>query len=178
MVRAIVRRVRSPSHARSTQHADQPPSYDAATTAGGPSPRFADAALPVAGPSTALGAGDKKAPLLGANDKKAPASPPRSPLPLAAPSFPMPMPAPLMSPGGTRVYRYQHPVTGDVITSLLPPDHPQMVCLQEGRHMGSTSFGLIGAWISRCYAMCVLMLSYRRAGGRVLVPAWPLVLGR
>jgi hypothetical protein len=48
----------------------------------------------------------------------------------------------------TMVYNYVHPVTHDVVTSLLPPDHPQMVCLQQG-HVPHTRYGLLGKSSSR-----------------------------
>jgi hypothetical protein len=47
------------------------------------------------------------------------------------------------SPTGVTVYHYVHPVTQQRITSLLPPDHPEMVCLQQG-HERHSSFGLVG----------------------------------
>ena len=52
------------------------------------------------------------------------------------------------SPDGHMVYHYQHPVTGHQIVSLLPPDHPQMVCLQRGHHDVETRFGFLGACLS------------------------------
>lgn len=49
------------------------------------------------------------------------------------------------SPGGGAIYHYQNPVTGQTVSSPLPPDHPAMQCLQQGRHMpGPTHFGLLG----------------------------------
>ena len=47
------------------------------------------------------------------------------------------------SPMGVTVFNYVHPVTQQRITSLLPPDHPEMVCLQQG-HERSSTFGLVG----------------------------------
>ena len=44
----------------------------------------------------------------------------------------------------TTVYNYVNPRTGEQIVSLLPPDHPQMVCLQQGGHVPSTRFGILG----------------------------------
>jgi len=41
------------------------------------------------------------------------------------------------------VYRYVNPRTSENITSLLPPDHPEMICLQNG-HLTETKFGLLG----------------------------------
>ena len=43
------------------------------------------------------------------------------------------------------VYHYQHPTTGQVITSCLPPDHPEMICLQQG-HVKETRYGLLGEY--------------------------------
>lgn len=42
------------------------------------------------------------------------------------------------------VYHYQNPNTGEHLASLLPPDHPEMVCLQEGGHVNETKFGILG----------------------------------
>ncbi|KAL5507618.1 hypothetical protein ACEPAH_7074 [Sanghuangporus vaninii] len=61
------------------------------------------------------------------------------------PSLPYaPTSAPLAGPSGSNVYHYQHPVSGHVITTSLPPDHPEMICLQAGSHIRSTRFGLLG----------------------------------
>ena len=49
---------------------------------------------------------------------------------------------PTMPP--TRVYHYVNPTDGNHVTSLLPPDHPEMVCLQQGSHIEETKFGLLG----------------------------------
>jgi hypothetical protein len=77
--------------------------------------------------------------------------PPTSPPPQHQPQ-PTAMPAihgtplidvPGTSGAGVRVYHYVHPVTQQRITSLLPPDHPEMVCLQQG-HERRSSFGLVG----------------------------------
>ena len=45
------------------------------------------------------------------------------------------------------VYHYQDPRTGQTIASLLPPDHPQMVCLQAGQHVPETRYGFLGAFL-------------------------------
>ncbi|CAG7850771.1 SubName: Full=Uncharacterized protein {ECO:0000313/EMBL:CCA78035.1} [Serendipita indica DSM 11827] len=45
--------------------------------------------------------------------------------------------------GAVTVYHYVHPVTQHRIDSLLPPDHPEMQCLQFG-HVPHTRFGLAG----------------------------------
>ncbi|OBZ67185.1 hypothetical protein A0H81_12781 [Grifola frondosa] len=44
----------------------------------------------------------------------------------------------------TTVYNYVNPVTHEHIVSLLPPDHPQMICLQQGGHVPHSHFGLLG----------------------------------
>lgn len=47
-------------------------------------------------------------------------------------------------PAGTAtVYRYYNPQTNQHVTSLLPPDHPEMICLQAG-HIAQTRYGLVG----------------------------------
>ena len=42
------------------------------------------------------------------------------------------------------VYNYTNPRTGERIVSLLPPNHPEMICLQEGMHVPHTKYGLLG----------------------------------
>jgi hypothetical protein len=42
------------------------------------------------------------------------------------------------------VYHYQNPLTGERIASLLPPNHPEMICLQEGCHVNETKYGILG----------------------------------
>jgi hypothetical protein len=42
------------------------------------------------------------------------------------------------------VHHYVNPLTGEHVVSVLPPNHPEMVCLQEGRHIKRTRFGLLG----------------------------------
>jgi len=58
------------------------------------------------------------------------------------------------------VYQYRGTQTGDVISSPFPPDHPQMLCLQQG-HITSTKFGLLGIlaavfWFPWGVACCFL----------------------
>ncbi|KAJ7072077.1 hypothetical protein C8F01DRAFT_1076263 [Mycena amicta] len=55
--------------------------------------------------------------------------------PLAGPSY---------SPANPVVFHYHNPRTGEHVASLLPPDHPEMVCLQRGEHEPQTSFSLLG----------------------------------
>lgn len=44
----------------------------------------------------------------------------------------------------TTVYHYQDPRTGQQISSLLPPDAPAMICLQQGEHIAQTQYGILG----------------------------------
>jgi hypothetical protein len=53
------------------------------------------------------------------------------------------------------VYYYQDPRTGQRIASLLPPDHPQMVCLQAGEHVPETRYGFLGAL---CFHALLLLI--------------------
>jgi len=52
-------------------------------------------------------------------------------------------PVPVTHAGAVTVYHYVHPVTQQRIDSLLPPDHPEMQCLQHG-HIPRTRFGIAG----------------------------------
>ncbi|KAG7091010.1 hypothetical protein E1B28_010073 [Marasmius oreades] len=59
------------------------------------------------------------------------------------------------------VYHYTNPLTGDHVASLLPPDHPEMVCLQEGKHIPKSSFGILGVlsavlWFPLGVGICLL----------------------
>jgi len=61
----------------------------------------------------------------------------------------------------TRLYHYVNPENGNHITSLLPPDHPEMVCLQEGSHVEETRFGFLGIlaaiiWFPFGIGLCLL----------------------
>ncbi|PVF97019.1 hypothetical protein CPB86DRAFT_786355 [Serendipita vermifera] len=56
--------------------------------------------------------------------------------------YPIPV-VPSTQAGAVTVYHYIHPVTQHRIDSLLPPDHPEMQCLQFG-HVPKTRFGLAG----------------------------------
>ncbi|CAE6391676.1 unnamed protein product [Rhizoctonia solani] len=67
--------------------------------------------------------------------------------------------APALGPGPA-VYRYHNPRTGEVVSSLLPPDHPEMVCLQQG-HIIQTQYGVLGIlaavfWFPLGIALCLL----------------------
>lgn len=79
----------------------------------------------------------------------------------------------------TTVYYYQDPRTGQRVASLLPPDHPQMVCLQAGEHVPETRYGFLGTlyfyvllsfdcvW-THVYVLCIA----RRYCGDCVVPSW------
>ncbi|CUA76126.1 hypothetical protein RSOLAG22IIIB_12054 [Rhizoctonia solani] len=67
--------------------------------------------------------------------------------------------APALVPGPT-VYRYHNPQTGEVVSSLLAPDHPEMVCLQQG-HIIKTRYGILGIlaavfWFPLGIGLCLL----------------------
>jgi len=76
----------------------------------------------------------------------------------AGPSVPRPA---IPSMPQTRVYHYVNPANGNHITSLLPPDHPEMVCLQQGSHVEETKFGFLGivaaiVWFPLGIGLCLL----------------------
>ena len=49
------------------------------------------------------------------------------------------------SPNGPpTIYNYVNPRTGEHLVSLLPPGHPEMICLQEGEHIRDTQYGILG----------------------------------
>ncbi|KAL1939865.1 hypothetical protein VTO73DRAFT_9565 [Trametes versicolor] len=59
------------------------------------------------------------------------------------------------------VYNYINPHNGERIVSLLPPDHPQMVCLQQGGHVARSKFGILGIlaavfWFPLGVGLCLL----------------------
>ena len=56
------------------------------------------------------------------------------------------MSQPQSTPSPT-IYNYVHPVTREHIASLLPPNHPEMICLQQG-HVPQTRYGLLGKFPS------------------------------
>ncbi|EJD52482.1 hypothetical protein AURDEDRAFT_111162 [Auricularia subglabra TFB-10046 SS5] len=65
------------------------------------------------------------------------------------------------SAGQAPLHFYQNPWTGEQVASFLPPDHPEMVCLQEGRHLTKNSFGIVGVlaavfWFPLGIALCML----------------------
>ena len=84
-----------------------------------------------------------------------PIPPPEGPLPYSMPGSSLPYGESMTT------YYYQNPVTGHVITSVFPPDHPEMICLQEGRHVTHTRFGLLGilaaiVWFPIGIACCLI----------------------
>ncbi|KAI0266987.1 hypothetical protein BC834DRAFT_822840 [Gloeopeniophorella convolvens] len=63
--------------------------------------------------------------------------------------------------GATAVYYYQDPHTGHRVASLLPPDHPQMICLQAGTHVPASHYGILGVlaaivWFPLGIGLCLL----------------------
>jgi len=62
---------------------------------------------------------------------------------------------------GATVYHYQDPRTGQPFASLLPPDHPQMVCAQAGQHIPESRYGFLGVlaaivWFPLGIGLCLL----------------------
>jgi hypothetical protein len=104
----------------------------------------------------------------------------------ASPQDTQPKGPPLMQAGGPQlvygatsseptVYYYQDPLTGQRVASLLPPDHPKMVCLQAGTHVPETRYGCLGA--SSFHVRCVWAHAYdgcivRCDRGNYMVPPW------
>ncbi|KAJ8588538.1 hypothetical protein M405DRAFT_934042 [Rhizopogon salebrosus TDB-379] len=95
-------------------------------------------------------------------------------LPVQQPPVPSVMavhnrPAPMMQQ--PVVYHYQNPTTGEQLASLLPPDHPEMQCLQHGGHLNETKFGILGilaaiVWFPLGIGLCLLdrRVKCRRCG--------------
>ncbi|KAF8971202.1 hypothetical protein BDZ97DRAFT_1788270 [Flammula alnicola] len=59
------------------------------------------------------------------------------------------------------VYNYINPTTGERVVSLLPPDHPEMLCLQAGSHVPETHYGFLGIlaaifWFPLGIGLCLL----------------------
>ncbi|KAF9467450.1 hypothetical protein BDZ94DRAFT_1185987 [Collybia nuda] len=59
------------------------------------------------------------------------------------------------------VYHYTHPATQEHVVSLLPPDHPEMICLQAGAHVPHTNYGILGIlaavfWFPLGIGLCLL----------------------
>ncbi|KAG6840692.1 hypothetical protein C0991_005051 [Blastosporella zonata] len=75
----------------------------------------------------------------------------KHPITEASPLYGQPIhagPSHTMQPGYTvmlpPVHHYANPVTGEHLSSLLSPNEPEMICLQEGRHIPHTEYGLLG----------------------------------
>ncbi|TFK53646.1 hypothetical protein OE88DRAFT_1717837 [Heliocybe sulcata] len=108
---------------------ENPPSYDAAMTeVSGSVPRPAPAEKKQ---ENAVQQAPRPPTVAAYQPDPSPSSPYR---PTSPPTFMPPTP----------VYHYVNPRTGEHIASLMPPDHPEMVCLQEGRHIAETRYGLLG----------------------------------
>ncbi|GJE95487.1 hypothetical protein PsYK624_116720 [Phanerochaete sordida] len=120
---------------------DEPPSYDYAVTS------------EVAGPGPYVPNGQTDA-------KDVKVAPLQEPTPEVGPAA-----GPSLSESGPRmppttVYNYVNPTSGELVSSLLPPDHPQMVCLQQG-HLPHTRYGLLGVlaavfWFPLGIGLCLL----------------------
>ena len=59
------------------------------------------------------------------------------------------------------IHHYINPRTGERVASLLPPNHPEMVCLQAGMHEPQTKFGIFGilaaiVWFPFGIGLCIL----------------------
>lgn len=84
-----------------------------------------------------------------------------------------PGPSYFLQPSSTpqpTVYNYTNPATGERIVSLLPPDHPEMVCLQSGSHVPETHFGLLGKCLSILLPLTTLIVRNRHSRRNILVP--------
>ncbi|KIK99376.1 hypothetical protein PAXRUDRAFT_532325 [Paxillus rubicundulus Ve08.2h10] len=80
-------------------------------------------------------------------------------------------PAPALILPQPTIYHYQSPITGAQLASLLPPDHPEMLCLQQGGHVAQTKFGILGilaaiVWFPLGIGLCLLdrQVKCRRCG--------------
>ncbi|KAJ3773332.1 hypothetical protein FB446DRAFT_733287 [Lentinula raphanica] len=69
------------------------------------------------------------------------------------------------------LYHYRNPITQETVVSLLPPDHPEMICLQSGEHDTQTNFGILGIlaavfWFPLGVGLCLLdrRVKCRRCG--------------
>ncbi|KAG8979286.1 hypothetical protein FRB90_008115 [Tulasnella sp. 427] len=140
----------------------EPPSYEYAVAGSSHQPLMSQGPFSYTGESKAGAVG--KAPI----DSKSPPSSPR--LAPSASYYPAPTAGP-STPNGVTVYNYQNPRTGHLITSFLPPDHPEMICLQEGQHITKSRFGLVGVlaaifWFPLGVACCLLdrRVTCRRCG--------------
>ncbi|KAG2135454.1 hypothetical protein DEU56DRAFT_807108 [Suillus clintonianus] len=114
--------------------ADNPPAYEYVATQNGSNEQPYQ-------PSTSNGA----------------ANPPTMPPNTVTPFHARPMPK-MQDP---TIYHYQNPLTGEQIASLLPPNHPEMICLQQGGHTTETKFGILGillaiVWFPLGISCCLL----------------------
>ncbi|KAJ7594560.1 hypothetical protein C8J56DRAFT_927044 [Mycena floridula] len=80
--------------------------------------------------------------------------------PLVLNSQPYVAPGPSYTTTTQTVYNYVNPETQEHIASLLPPDHPAMICLQNG-HVPTTKFGILGIlaavfWFPLGVGLCLL----------------------
>lgn len=55
------------------------------------------------------------------------------------------------------VYHYTNPMTQEHVASLLPPNHPEMVCLQAGAHVPYTKYGVLGKQLAIVRSQAHLM---------------------
>lgn len=71
------------------------------------------------------------------------------------------------------VYNYVNPATGQVISSTLPPGHPEMVCLQHG-HLPHMHYGILGniCEVSSFGMKFIERCPHRCACCSMLFPAW------
>ncbi|KAI0780125.1 hypothetical protein C8Q74DRAFT_1263346 [Fomes fomentarius] len=121
--------------------AQAPPSYDAAVNGD-----------PMSGPY--VPAGPSKG-----QDVKVPLGVPALPIPSQYTAGPPPAHSGQVP--ATTVYNYVNPLSGERVVSLLPPDHPQMVCLQQGGHVSASKFGILGVlaaifWFPLGVGLCLL----------------------
>jgi hypothetical protein len=117
-------------------HSDSPPAYESAiagTSVGAPlvSPSSQFTILMIPSASSPKDAGPQST------------QPKGPPLMVAGP----PQPTYGATASEATVYHYQDPHTGLTVASLLPPDHPQMVCLQAGQHVPESRYGFLGAFV-------------------------------
>ncbi|EEB94579.1 hypothetical protein MPER_06586 [Moniliophthora perniciosa FA553] len=83
---------------------------------------------------------------------------PSPPVPsMQSPSYPQPGPS--YTPHDI-IYHYTDPQTGHPVTFTLPPNHPEMICLQSG-HITETKFGVLGIlaavfWFPLGVGLCLL----------------------
>ncbi|KAK7005760.1 hypothetical protein R3P38DRAFT_3039467 [Favolaschia claudopus] len=115
---------------------DSPPTYDEARTVPSLQPPIKDVKAPLSpqshAPVPVMNAGPSYVPYTGSSSSTNPV-----------------------------VYHYDNPLTGEHVASLLPPNHPEMICLQAGEHVASTHYGLLGIlaavfWFPLGVGLCLL----------------------